>query len=233
MSKRHRRRIWKVSLLFVALWKSLFLTLSSTARDALVALLRDSDKADQADAVMRGLLTELHLKWCRIGDRGAEIVAAFLECDETAKTMQLGYCNLGLLGAKFLSEGMKRNATVEILDIAFNFMGPEGAKAIITGLNQNVCITFVSLELTGIAPELITVIEYLTGTRNRILIPAAVRRVSLCLIAARRNIADSGNLAIFPKEIVKMIAIEVWATRKDPAWLNALSESERNGKLDD
>ena len=71
-------------------------------------------------------------------------------------------------------------------------------------------------------------IEYLTKTRNRVLIPAAARRASLYLIAARRAtpIADSGILAIFPKEIVKMIAMAVWATRKDPKWIEAVSSDE-------
>jgi hypothetical protein len=84
-----------------------------------------------------------------------------------------------------------------------------------------------------IAPKARATIEYLAGTRNAILIPAAVRRASLSLIAARRNIAGAGILAIFPKEIVKMIAMEVYATRKDPIWIDALSESECTGKSGD
>jgi hypothetical protein len=47
---------------------------------------------------------------------------------------------------------------------------------------------------------------------------------ALYLIAARRvtPIADAGILSIFPKEIVKMIAMAVYATRKDPAWIKAV-----------
>jgi hypothetical protein len=80
------------------------------------------------------------------------------------------------------------------------------------------------------APKLRATIMYLATTRNNILIPGVVRRASLFLIAARRNIADAGILAIFPKEIVKMIAMEVWATRKEPIWINSLTESERTGE---
>ena len=68
-------------------------------------------------------------------------------------------------------------------------------------------------------------IEYLAETRNNFLIPAAVRCASLYLIAARHT-ADSGSLAIFPKEIVKMIAMEVYGTRKDLKWINAVSGPE-------
>ena len=84
--------------------------------------------------------------------------------------------------------------------------------------------------VSPVAPELHATIRYLAETRNKTLIPAAARQASLFLVAARRKIADAGSLAIFPKEIVKMIAMEVWATRKDPIWIDALSESERTGK---
>ena len=73
--------------------------------------------------------------------------------------------------------------------------------------------------------------QYLTHTRNKDLIPAAVRRASLYLIAARRIIDDAGALSCFPKEIVKMIAMQLWATRKEPIWIQALSESEQRGEL--
>ena len=71
-------------------------------------------------------------------------------------------------------------------------------------------------------------IEYLTQTRNKVLVPAAARRASLYLITARRAmpVADAGDFAIFPKEIVRMIAMAVWATRKDPAWIEAVSIDE-------
>ena len=65
---------------------------------------------------------------------------------------------------------------------------------------------------------------------NQILIPAAVRRASLYLVAARRSVANAGAIGIFPKEIVKMIAIKVWETRKDPIWIEALLELERTGE---
>ena len=101
----------------------------------------------------------------------------------------------------------------------------------ISTLAYNVCIIAADNEGNNIAPHTEAIIEYLTKTRNVILIPAAVRRASLCLIAARHSIADAGPLGIFPKEIVKMIAMEVWATRMDPIWIGTLSEFERTGKL--
>ena len=104
---------------------------------------------------------------------------------------------------------------------------------LIDTLNYNVCLETQMVFINDVAPKVWASIQHLTETRNKLLIPAAVRRASLYLIVTRRNIADAGILAIFPKEIVKMIAMEVWATRKEPIWIDALTESERPGKSGD
>ena len=174
---------------------------------------------------MRGELAKLDLDCCSIRADGAEIVADFLKHDETVKRVYLGFCKIGLRGVKVIAESLKHNQTVEYLNLYANPLGDEGAEALIEGLNYNVCIK--QLYATGTTPELLATIEYLTKTHNEILIPAAVRRASLCLIAARLNITNAGNLAVFPKEIVKMIAMQVYATRREPIWINALTESER------
>jgi hypothetical protein len=100
----------------------------------------------------------------------------------------------------------------------------EGADSLIDALCHNVCITKLYVNGNNVAPESEATIKYLTETRNAVLIPAAALRASLYLIAARRAtpIADAGDFEIFPKEIVKMIAMAVYATRKDPAWIKAV-----------
>ena len=238
MPRGHPERMWKVRWWFVALWKSLFSNFFVPARNALVALLRKHKKEDQAVALMRGELTELRLYACRIGDNGAEIVAEFLKHDEAVMMVLLYNCNIGPRGAKALSAALKRNEAVEDLNLACNEIGDEGADAIIDAVRENVCIvwlynkTIISGQpmLTGRTMKNLAEFKYLTETRSAILIPAAARRASLCIIAARRNITNAGILAIFPKEIVKMIAIEVWATRKEPIWIKALTESEQTGE---
>ena len=142
-------------------------------------------------------------------------------------------CLIGSRGAKAIAESFKHNQTVEEMFLNGNQIGDEGAEALINALNYNVCIIWPFFGANNIAPELQATIKYLTRTRNKILIPAAVCRASLCLIAARSNISTAGALAFFPKEIVKMIAMEVWATRKEPIWIDALTESERTGELCD
>ena len=202
-----------------------------TARDALATLLRVHGKEQQAAAVLRAELTTLNLYNCRIGDDGAEIVAAFLKHDETVVKVFLHSCYIGARGVKAIAEALKHNQTLWFLNLYANQIGEEGASALIDALSYNVCMEV--LDFSHVASELQATIEYLTETRNKILIPAAVRRASLSLIAARRNITDAGNLAAFQKEIVRMIAMEVWATRKEPIWINALSESERTGESGD
>jgi hypothetical protein len=156
-----------------------------------------------------------------------------LKHDETVNRLYLLSCKIGNLGAKAIAEALKHNETVEFLELSENHIGDDGAEELIDALSSNVFIGCLPVWSNKLAPEARAVIKYLTETRNKILIPAAVRCASLSLIAARRNIADAGNFAIFPKEIVKMIAMEVYATRKDPIWINALTESERTGKSDD
>ena len=57
--------------------------------------------------------------------------------------------------------------------------------------------------------------------RNKELIPAAVRRAAFLLIGIRRStdFEGMGDFAVFPKDIVRLIAQTVYATRRDPIWI--------------
>ena len=179
---------------------------------------------------MQGELTRLALYHCKIGESGAEIVADFLKHDETLNCVALVGCKIGLRGLKAIASALKQNNTVESVDLSSNQIEKEGAAALIDSLERNVRIKWLSTLQNYMSTESKITISYLTGTRNAILIFAAVRRASLCLIAARRTFVDAGRFALLPKEIVRMIAMEVWGTRKDPKWIEALSEAERTGK---
>ena len=196
-------------------------------------LLREHWEDEQAELAMRGELTQLDLGDCQIGDDGAETVAVFLKHDETVKKVHLYRCSIGPRGVEAIAKALKHNRTLWFLNLRFSRMGNDCAVSLIETLSRNVTINLLLVEGCNITPELSAKIQYLAETRNAILIPAAVRRVSLHLIFSRRNIAGAGNLACFPKEIVKMIAIEVYATRRESIWINALSESERTGEPGD
>ena len=191
-----------------------------------VKLLRDHGKDDQADLATRGELMKLFLSYCRIGDDGAEIVAEYLKRSETVSKVYLWSCNIGLRGVKAIAEVLKHSRTIKHLSVGENQLGDESAEELINVLRFNLSLVYVNLWDNNVAPESMAVIEYLTTKRNKILIPAAVRRAALCLIAARHSTGNAGNLASFPKEIVRMIAVKVCATRKDPIWIAAVSNAE-------
>ena len=196
-------------------------------------LLREHEMAEQAEELKQGKATEIGLEYCEIGDDGLEIIARFLKGNETVKKIHLRYSNIGLRGIKALTDALKHNKSVEHLDIAFNDIGEEGAEALIDVLNENVCLLDMWVSGNGFSPESISIIKHLTQLRNQMSIPNAVRSASLCLIAARRRtISGAGDFEIIPIEIVKMIARQVWDTRKDPIWIEALSAAEPTAKLE-
>ena len=174
---------------------------------------------------MRGDLKILTLTYAKFCANEAEIVAAFLRVDDTLEWVNLSWSNIGPGETWAIADAMKHNKTVQCLDLAGNDIGDEGAQALLDALNYNVCLTWLNVEYNNntVAPESEAIIQYLTETRNTSFIPAAIRRASLYLIAIRRtaNPHGMGTIGIFPKDIVKLIAMEVFATRKDPIWIEA------------
>ena len=49
---------------------------------------------------------------------------------------------------------------------------------------------------------------------------AAARRAALFIIARY----GEGDLAVFPRDMIRLIAYEVWKTRLDDAWMDAGEE---------
>ena len=115
---------------------------------------------------MRGELLELDLKWCGIGDDGAEIVADFLKHDETVQSVHLRACNFGPRGAEAIAGSLKHTQTVELLNLYYNQIGDEGAEALLDALNYNVCLKWLLVGINNIAPELEATIRYLAETQQ-------------------------------------------------------------------
>ena len=196
--------------------------------------MREWRKDDQAEAALCGELTRLFLYDCRLQDADASLVAKYMVSSPTVAQLRLRRNKIGPWGASEIAKAVTHSKVLWELNLGGNMIGDEGAEALITMLAHNVCITELCATENAVSLGARTRLEYLTRTRNKVLIPAAVRRAALCLIAFRRaeNLEDAGDFANFPKEIVKMIAIKVWATRKDPIWIGALSESELIEQLD-
>ena len=192
-------------------------------------LLTKHGREKDAEKLMRGELEWLNLGYCQLGDDGAVKVAAFIKVNDTVEKVWLSNNSIGPRGAKAIADALKHSKKVWYLSLGGNQIGDEGGDAFIDALSHNVSITALYVNGNNIAPESMATIEYLTQTRNHVLIPAAAaRRASLYLIAARcaTPIADAGDFAIFPKEIVRLIAMAVYATRKDPKWIDAVSSDE-------
>ena len=192
-------------------------------------LLTDCEHEEQVHALVRGGLKRLDLDFCSIGSDGAEIVANFLEHDDVVREVRISSCQIGPRGAQYIAEALKKNKNVVLLDLSDNNLRNRGGETIMNVLrHHNVLVIDLYLSGNYVTGELEDSVLFLTRTRNLVMVPAAARRATLCFIAARRSIADAGDLAVFPKEIVKMIAVEVWATRKDPKWIEAVARCEEN-----
>lgn len=171
------------------------------------------------------IVSRLNLSGCNISNAGAVALASLLENSMQLEALYLEENIIESAGIFSLADSLKRNQSLRILNILDNpGLDAEGVEnAFIDVFHHNVCLVDLTMEDTTQKISNLLL-------RNAVLIPAAVRRASLSLIAARRSIEDAGDFDVFPKEIVKKIALEVWATRKDPKWMEALSEAERMGE---
>ena len=191
------------------------------------------------EAAVRGKIVELDLSGCPIGARGAEIIANFLHSNDTVVYVLLWRCQIGSPGVEAIAEALKENRTMEFLAIGVSDIGTgeKSAEIIVDALKHNASLTGLTIDIDGshVDAELLARIEYLTETRNEILIPAAVRRASLLLVGTRRSLplSGAGMFSMMPKEIVKMVAMKVWASRRDPIWIQTLSHSQQTGESGD
>ena len=174
-------------------------------------------------ALVEGLKTNtsirtLNLMRCDVSDEGAIALASLLANGSHLEVLCLQGNQIGEAGMKALANALKHNQSLQVLGIwDVPGLDEEGVEdAFIEGLQNNVTL----IELDGIE---LSEIERLL-LRNTEEIPAAVRRAALLLIGIRRStdIEGMGDFAVFPKDIVRLIAQTVWATRRDPIWIRAL-----------
>ena len=189
---------------------SLSLAANSIGDEGVVALV-DGLKSNES-------LRALYLSYCRISDEGAIALASLLEHGSYLETLRLHVNGIGEAGTKALANGLKRNKHLRHLGVQKNpeLRGEIFESSFIDALQNNVTL----LQLAGIRSS---EIENLL-LRKQEHIPEAVRRTALLLIGIRRStdFEGMGDFAIFPKDIVRLIAQTVWATRRDPMWIKAL-----------
>jgi hypothetical protein len=152
-------------------------------------------------------------------------LADFLKSSSTLKMLELDEGEFGHTGLIVIAEALKQNRTLEVLVLDLQNVddyrfGGDIEGAFIDALSHNVALTELRL---GEHRNRNATIDGLLS-RNKNLIPAAVRRAALFLIGICRstNYEGMGDFAVFPTEIIRMLAQAVWATRRDPIWIQAL-----------
>ena len=193
-------------------------------------LLKHQKGKAQVLAVMRGELTHLDFGYCGIGDIGAEIVASFLRYNETVIEVTLYDCNIGTRGAKAIAEALKSNKHLQALHLNDNEIGSAGGEALIKALqNFNVAIKRLYVFNSHMANGAEATLTHLAFTRNAKTIPGIVQKATLYLIAIRgtSNLEGMGMISCLPKDVVKMVAVEVWATRRDREWIAAVPPRDK------
>ena len=145
---------------------------------------------------------------------------AFAECLKTNKrllSLQMNTNELLDQGAIYLGEALRYNSTLESLGLINNNIGPKGAAALVEGLKRNSSLK--ELRIAGnhnFGDDAREAVKVLLERNARI--PGIVQSAALLLVGTRK----ASSFANFPKEIVQLIAREVWATRKDRTWLEAV-----------
>ena len=165
-----------------------------------------------------GSLRGLYVSDCDISDDGAIALASLLEHGSHLQTLDLRVNGIGEAGLMALANALKRNEHLQ--RFAFRTdpgLGGDGIEnAFIDVFQSNVTL----LKLQGIKSSEIKALL----RRNKKKIPAAVRRAALLLIGTCRSnsFEGMGNFAVFPKDIVRLIAQTMWETRRDPIWIQAI-----------
>ena len=163
-------------------------------------------------------LRGLNLSYCGISDDGAIALASLLQHGSHLETLGLYGNEIEEAGLIALAIALKHNRKLQYLDFSLNpgCHGEGIENAFIPVFQSNVTL----LKLAGIRSPKIEALLL----RNKELVPAAVRRAALLLIGIRRStdFEGMGDFAVFPKDIVRSIAQTVWATRRDPIWIQAL-----------
>ena len=161
---------------------------------------------------------KLGMGTCAISDDGAVALASLLRNGSRLRFLRLSTNLIKAAGMVVLANALEKNQNLQMLNVLKNpgVKGIGAAEAFIDALQSNATLT----HLQGIESlEIDTLL-----LRNREEIPAVARRAALFLIVIRRStdFEGMGNFAVLPKDVVKLLAQTVWATRRDPLWIHAL-----------
>ena len=202
-------------------------------------------------------LKELHICASEIQDDGLIGLSEGLQQNSSLRLLRLYSDNsIGSDGFAALANAMKHHTGLQSLDITKLAMHESDFASFIDALKTNRTLEDLiigSEEIATSFPYIVDLLQHNVSLltygdpsfdhpnpqeierlllRNKILIPAAARRTALFLIGIRRstNYEGMGDFNVFPKDIVRLIAQTVWATRKDPIWIQAIPDPGAAGE---
>ena len=178
-------------------------------------------------------LSKLHFDGCEIME-GFVILADVLKHQTGLKELKIdSEMSLSDLGS--ITTALMRNETLEKLSIELIrgadlsdedhpfdeecLVRDEQMVAVcVAPLRRNVALLEFELLFEGSSGTPMEIQDILS--RNKTAVPDAVRRSALFIIGICRstNFKGMGDFAILPKEVVRLIAMAVWATRRSPKW---------------
>ena len=195
-------------------WTKLDLSMNPLGDEGVIALI-DGLESNTS-------LLSLELSMCSIADDQVVALASLLENGSHLEMLNLEHNNIQVTGMKALANSLKCNQHLKSLYLRGN-PGPDRsgvAESFINAFANNVTL----LELDFFSHELKSPQIKALLLRNKEQIPAVVRSAALLLIVIRQSadVEEMGDFAVFPKDIIRLIAQTVWATRRDPIWIQAL-----------
>lgn len=189
-----------------------------------------------ADMILQGNVTEVHAANYYITTEGVQSIADALKKNTSVTYLNLASNLMGGNGLLVLSEMLKTNTTLNTLNLSGNRMSllDGTVECLLDALSVNTSLTTLHLHDTYIHSSIISTalmtnitLINVTGVqsnllksllkRNRI-IRSKVRSIVLFIIKIR----GEGAFQRFPKEMMRMIAQKVWATRGDCIWLRII-----------
>lgn len=161
-----------------------------------------------------------------IGDVGVARLAKTLELG-TLKLLDLSRCQFGCSGAARLAEALCVNSSLIQLHIWHNNITRNGVRELVDALKVNGCLLEFGFDFHdfGYGEQVKALLE-----RNHNLVSTA-RSAALFLIGIRcgTNLQGMGDLGRLSKDVVILIAKQVWATRGQREWIQAALETKLPG----
>ena len=170
------RHLWVASCDFelkaiVALTTSLDRTLEAIVLDRPLLTTSQEEGTDHFSRMLsaHSTLSEVSLKYHKIEDKGATLIAQSLGMNQSLVYLNLDCNRIGVGGAEALASYLIKYNRLETLYMSYNMIGDEGAKAMGKALEKNSSLLDLALGTNKIGPIGVAAIaKSMTGNQGRL-----------------------------------------------------------------